>query len=557
MYMDVSDDGGTLAVCTHCDTEIEANLASFMCMICHGRTHSNINCMIFPSMATITHLESKIRKALTSTTYTTSFYHICEKCMKAAFESRGIARAILNDNETIQAEKQKYVLMTQTMEAEMAKMRCLEKALNMSFTELKRQKSKDEKEIALLKSNENSQITQLQKALTTEKANVTAKINLIHEANKRIEEGNKIIENLTTKLKEANDQIVVLQDPVNRTAKRKKRGDGTPSVDFNCDDILAINTRIMDSQKQIAELIKEIKSIHAKLDNLGKSPPPTEKNAKAQQPTAIPSIEKTYARILIESSDNTKKIRHINAKGDSIKARTENLKKFKTSNEMNEVKFSMARPKGTTSHTITMLSEDDAIALDTLVNTKYSDIVEIKKVISRRPMVKIVRLPIQSSDKTEVKAEIMKSNDWLTSENFDVDQVFSITMGELLYINCIIACDIDTQEKIVKRGNITYGESICRAYEQLDVLQCYKCSRFGHISSNCINSMACKKCSGEHGHNECNVAELKCINCETENTKYGKMYNTAHNAAFDRCPVRMARVEAIKGLILSQNLVQN
>lgn len=300
-------------------------------------------------------------------------------------------------------------------------------------------------------------------------------------------------------------------------------------------------------------MLTAINEINKKLDNIAKIAPADNKSVQAPTATKVPPIDTTYARILKDTADNSKRIRHINAKGDDVKTRTDNFVKFRATPEMAQTKYAALRVKGTTSITITLTTEEDAVALDTLINTKFNDLVESKKVIFRRPMIKFLRIPTQNTDKLQVKGEILQYNDWLAADKFEVDQVLAITIGDSSYVNCIITCDVETQEHIILRGNISFDESVCRAYEQIEILQCNKCSRFGHISLNCINKITCKKCSGDHNHNECTAAELKCVNCETANKSFGKTINTAHNAAFDRCPMRLERVEAIKRLVTSKN----
>lgn len=50
-----------------------------------------------------------------------------------------------------------------------------------------------------------------------------------------------------------------------------------------------------------------------------------------------------------------------------------------------------------------------------------------------------------------------------------------------------------------------------------DVIQCYNCQAFGHISNNCHKTPKCLKCAGDHNSRDCAVTEKienpKCINC--------------------------------------------
>lgn len=46
------------------------------------------------------------------------------------------------------------------------------------------------------------------------------------------------------------------------------------------------------------------------------------------------------------------------------------------------------------------------------------------------------------------------------------------------------------------------------------VVQCLKCLRYGHISTQCRSKERCKKCGEEHGLEECNMNEPVCILCK-------------------------------------------
>lgn len=165
-------------------------------------------------------------------------------------------------------------------------------------------------------------------------------------------------------------------------------------------------------------------------------------------------------------------------------------------------------------------------------------------------MIKVVRIPSDETDKQKVKDTIATFNKWLVPDKFEVDKVFTINSGQNTYANCSISCDIETQELILSKGAISFGKSVCKTYELFEVLQCNNCSRFGHISINCPNTAACRKCGGPHRHTNCDATELKCVNCEFANITFEKNYSTNHNSAIDRCPQQLERINAIKSLAL-------
>lgn len=50
-----------------------------------------------------------------------------------------------------------------------------------------------------------------------------------------------------------------------------------------------------------------------------------------------------------------------------------------------------------------------------------------------------------------------------------------------------------------------------------EVLQCYNCQAFGHVSSNCHREPNCLKCAGDHNTRDCSIKNKienpKCVNC--------------------------------------------
>ena len=66
-------------------------------------------------------------------------------------------------------------------------------------------------------------------------------------------------------------------------------------------------------------------------------------------------------------------------------------------------------------------------------------------------------------------------------------------------------------------------------------LRCFKCQRFGHVSTKCQHQPRCYKCGEEHDGRECSKPqeEHKCCNC-----------GSPHSAAYNKCP-EYTKVEEI------------
>ena len=81
----------------------------------------------------------------------------------------------------------------------------------------------------------------------------------------------------------------------------------------------------------------------------------------------------------------------------------------------------------------------------------------------------------------------------------------------------VFAENHETAEKAIKNGVI-----ICLQHkpcepgnEQANIIQCYKCQRYGHKISECNNAQQCPRCGGEHQLKDCQQDKKtpKCANC--------------------------------------------
>ena len=119
---------------------------------------------------------------------------------------------------------------------------------------------------------------------------------------------------------------------------------------------------------------------------------------------------------------------------------------------------------------------------------------------------------------------------------------------------------IDVQRITVKRNNmevktntliLTFNspkipESLKICYLNIPVsqyvpnpLRCYKCQRFGHVTSKCKHSETCAKCS-ETGHkDESCTKSFKCVNCGENHAAYSKKC-TVYKKEYDIQSIRVS-----------------
>ncbi|KAJ8979707.1 hypothetical protein NQ317_000992 [Molorchus minor] len=95
--------------------------------------------------------------------------------------------------------------------------------------------------------------------------------------------------------------------------------------------------------------------------------------------------------------------------------------------------------------------------------------------------------------------------------------------------------DALTYNQINKKEALYIGWRTCRYVDHINVIQCYKCWKFGHMVKDCKREKdICPKCTGEHKSNECQSNEIICINCKHA-SEILKVPNIEYNhTAFNR-----------------------
>lgn len=103
--------------------------------------------------------------------------------------------------------------------------------------------------------------------------------------------------------------------------------------------------------------------------------------------------------------------------------------------------------------------------------------------------------------------------------------------------NChvIIEADPSTYNDLSKNTYIQTGWKGCKYEEYLNIVQCYKCWKFGHKANSCKSEKdICPKCSGDHKSGECQSTTNCCINCKHA-VEVLKVTNlNYYHTAFDR-----------------------
>lgn len=243
----------------------------------------------------------------------------------------------------------------------------------------------------------------------------------------------------------------------------------------------------------------------------------------------------------------------MNIIGDDDSKKREVANKLRSDNLCSKYKIISIKERSPFSYTIKCASAEDADEVCKLLSNKYIPSVEFKSVVIRKPEIKIVRIFTELPSVADIEEQLRTQNSWLKEAIFKIEQVYQISTPNQKYYNIIISCEIEVQELFLNKGAVICNFNECKVYENISLLQCTKCVGYGHIAKECKNQIKCKKCADNHTTTDCTAETLKCANCFSANETNNKNFNTRHNAAFDRCPVRLERINALKNLLTTKN----
>lgn len=95
-------------------------------------------------------------------------------------------------------------------------------------------------------------------------------------------------------------------------------------------------------------------------------------------------------------------------------------------------------------------------------------------------------------------------------------------------------------DRVLKAGFLIVGFDVCKVYDAVELIRCFKCNGFNHTSQSCKRDVSCPRCGKDHDVKGCTVAdtELCCVNCSRANEKSGKSFETNHAVCiFQACSV--------------------
>lgn len=87
--------------------------------------------------------------------------------------------------------------------------------------------------------------------------------------------------------------------------------------------------------------------------------------------------------------------------------------------------------------------------------------------------------------------------------------------GKLGKESVILEVDAKTYSILQKKEKLSIGWKSYRFFDHVNVIQCFKCYRLGHLAKECKSEVkVCPKCTEDHTADECQSQQVICTNCK-------------------------------------------
>lgn len=176
--------------------------------------------------------------------------------------------------------------------------------------------------------------------------------------------------------------------------------------------------------------------------------------------------------------------------------------------------------------------------VDVVKNGMQSDLGENYTAVvpSAVPRLKVVGMSYQYS--SDVFIDYLKShNEDIAINDVKVIHFYENPRFRYKQYNAVIEVDKDTYGCLLTAKKVNVKFDRCFVVPAINVLRCYQCGEFGHMSTECKNNVTCSKCSGSHKTSDCTSTVLKCVNCLKMNKNRNAKLDVNHPAFSTECEI--------------------
>lgn len=192
----------------------------------------------------------------------------------------------------------------------------------------------------------------------------------------------------------------------------------------------------------------------------------------------------------------------------------------------------------------------DSMAADKLLqlageklSSKY-DVHQLKKV---SPRVRAVGMSEKLENEVLCDCIIQQNSD-IFSGSFDckVLDVKPVKNKSDLY-QATVQLDCLSYKRVLEAGYLLVGLDLCRVYDAVELVRCFRCNGFNHTSKFCKRNHTCPRCGGAHELVDCTASELSCSNCKAANKIPSNSFDIKHAAwDHDACSAYKLRLNKLK-----------
>lgn len=154
-------------------------------------------------------------------------------------------------------------------------------------------------------------------------------------------------------------------------------------------------------------------------------------------------------------------------------------------------------------------------------------------------------------DKTTLAEKLKAQNSFLKNSTISVIKVQQSTKSK--YFNAVIELDNQSYKKALQLKKLFIDWERCFVYDNVYVVQCYKCCGYNHKTDICKNDQSCSKCAQPHLFKNCSSSFNMCINCKTANEKYKMSLDINHPSWDKKCSVYLRKIQLEKRKINYNN----
>lgn len=191
---------------------------------------------------------------------------------------------------------------------------------------------------------------------------------------------------------------------------------------------------------------------------------------------------------------------------------------------------------------------DERDKIKNAIEVNMGDEYEIKIPTKIKPRILISNMKFKVA-KEDIIEKLKKQNSLIENSELKLISFFERKINNVVKYSAVVEIDADSFPKVIEAGKVNIGWERCKVFDGVDIVRCYKCKGFNHISSECKKEVeTCLKCLENHKTSECKneTIIMKCINCIRANNKFEFKFDENHNTFSRLCPVYLNKLEVKK-----------